>query len=245
MQKTPATGTPQAAPQAAPIAAPLTVEALQAREFVLQAKVNELVAQRAILTQQMATGSPALRVTSEVQRLQIDLDLASNKAELDAVRAELAVRKGQPQAPPQTFIAVPPPLPRTFIDRIDPDALTAAFIVTVLAVLMPLSIGISRRLWRRGGTPSKSVEDKIAPRLDHLEHAVDAIAIEVERISESQRFMAKVLAERPVSAAPAPADSASAAPLAEGTPFLALGAGPMEPIHAPERQAVRASVTPH
>ena len=31
------------------------------------------------------------------------------------------------------------------------------------------------------------------------------------------------------------AEAASAAPLAEGAPFLALGAGPMEPIHAPER----------
>ena len=33
-------------------------------------------------------------------------------------------------------------------------------------------------------------------RLERLEHAVDAIAIEMERIGESQRFLTKVLAER-------------------------------------------------
>jgi len=33
-------------------------------------------------------------------------------------------------------------------------------------------------------------------RLRHLEQAVDAIAIEIERISEGQRFTTKLLAER-------------------------------------------------
>ena len=33
-------------------------------------------------------------------------------------------------------------------------------------------------------------------RLRHLEQAVDAIALEVERISEAQRFTTKVLTER-------------------------------------------------
>jgi len=34
-------------------------------------------------------------------------------------------------------------------------------------------------------------------RLAHIEMAIDAIAVEVERISESQRFTAKIMAERP------------------------------------------------
>ena len=40
--------------------------------------------------------------------------------------------------------------------------------------------------------PSSQVED----RLDRIEQAVDAIAIEVERMSESQRFTARLVAER-------------------------------------------------
>ena len=41
-------------------------------------------------------------------------------------------------------------------------------------------------------------------RLQRIEQAVDAIAIEVERMSESQRFVTKVLAERlPPASGPA------------------------------------------
>ena len=40
--------------------------------------------------------------------------------------------------------------------------------------------------------PSTRVED----RLDRIEQAVDAIAIEVERMSESQRFTTRLLTER-------------------------------------------------
>ena len=36
-------------------------------------------------------------------------------------------------------------------------------------------------------------------RLERMEQAVDTIAIEVERVSEGQRFVTKVLAGRPVS----------------------------------------------
>ncbi len=223
----------------------MTIDALQTREFVLQAKVNELTAQRAVLTQQMQTGSPALRMSAEVQRLQLDLDLASNKAELATVQGALAARKAERPAP-VTHIEVPALPPRGLLDRIDPDALTVAFIVTVLAVLMPLSIGISRRLWRRTVAPSAPpFDDKIAPRLDRLEQAVDAIAIEMERVSESQRFVAKVLAERPAPSPASAPDARDAASSGEAKPFLALGAGPMEPVHAPERQSMRVSVTPH
>jgi tetrahydromethanopterin S-methyltransferase subunit G len=38
--------------------------------------------------------------------------------------------------------------------------------------------------------------DEIAERLEHIEHAIDAMAIETERISEAQRFTTKLLSER-------------------------------------------------
>jgi hypothetical protein len=42
----------------------------------------------------------------------------------------------------------------------------------------------------------------VADRLERLSAAVDAIAIEVERISEAQRFAARLLAERPSTPPP-------------------------------------------
>jgi hypothetical protein len=49
---------------------------------------------------------------------------------------------------------------------------------------------------------------------------MDAIAIEIERISEGQRFVTKILTDRPASSS-------------------------VEPIRAPERQSLRPSITPH
>lgn len=56
-----------------------------------------------------------------------------------------------------------------------------------------------RSRWLRARNALDALRDA-PPRVDlpgeSLQHAVDAIAIEVERVSESQRFMAKLLAQR-------------------------------------------------
>ncbi len=37
---------------------------------------------------------------------------------------------------------------------------------------------------------------EVSDRLDRIEHAIDAMAVEVERISEGQRFTTRLLSER-------------------------------------------------
>jgi hypothetical protein len=53
----------------------------------------------------------------------------------------------------------------------------------------------SRERGLRSTLTAKSPRDAGA-EIQHLLHAVDAIAVEVERISEAQRFTAQVLAEK-------------------------------------------------
>ena len=65
---------------------------------------------------------------------------------------------------------------------------TMAFII----VGLPLARAFARRMDRRGEPASAS---QIAPRLDRIEQAVEAIAIEVERVSEGQRYTTKSIAE--------------------------------------------------
>jgi hypothetical protein len=71
-------------------------------------------------------------------------------------------------------------------------------------------IVITALKWRKSpALPSKEVEMRlsdIVERLSRIENSFEATAIEVERISEAQRFTAKVLAERSVPAAPAIVD---------------------------------------
>jgi hypothetical protein len=80
----------------------------------------------------------------------------------------------------------------------DPDAITFAVVCTtiVAAVGCLVAIGVSARLllMRAQRNPAKpKIEDD---RMKRLEEAIDAIAIEVERISEAQRFQTKLLAQR-------------------------------------------------
>jgi hypothetical protein len=69
-----------------------------------------------------------------------------------------------------------------------------AMIVT-LALGIPLVRAYTKRMERRG-TSQASLPGDVAVRLERIEHAVDAVALEVERIAEGQRFTTKLLAER-------------------------------------------------
>lgn len=57
-----------------------------------------------------------------------------------------------------------------------------------------VSVPSRRRLDRRSVTPALGPE--VAAQIGRIEQAVDTMAIEVERISEAQRYIAKLQAER-------------------------------------------------
>ena len=80
------------------------------------------------------------------------------------------------------------------------DVLAFAQVMTVIIMSTGafVAIGLGARvLWRAGSrVKSKAVAPVDDQRLDRLEAAVDAIAIEVERISESQRFTVSLLSDR-------------------------------------------------
>jgi hypothetical protein len=72
------------------------------------------------------------------------------------------------------------------------------FFVTVAVIIVGLPI--ARALGRRIGNPPPPKplpSEDLAPKLRQLQESVDAMAIELERISENQRFTTKLLAERP------------------------------------------------
>ena len=67
-----------------------------------------------------------------------------------------------------------------------------ASIHAALAVL--LAVGAQRLMARRASLGAEAAIGE--SREDRLEQAIDAIALELERVGEGQRFVAKVLAER-------------------------------------------------
>jgi len=71
----------------------------------------------------------------------------------------------------------------------------AAGIFTML-LLFPLALLYARRRWRRGAAKRSGQTPAASPdRFDRLEQGIEAIAIEVERVSEGQRFVTKLLSE--------------------------------------------------
>jgi hypothetical protein len=82
-----------------------------------------------------------------------------------------------------------------------------AIIVSSIAVLVAIVVG-ARYVWKRttGTTlPAPRVDND---RLQRIEEAVDTIAVEIERMSEAQRFTAKLLLERGTDGAQAQAAQA-------------------------------------
>jgi type II secretory pathway pseudopilin PulG len=71
-----------------------------------------------------------------------------------------------------------------------------------IAVGLPLARAWARRMDRQSSAPAPFPSD-VTDRLERIEHAVESIAIEVERVSEGQRFTTKLLTERPEGAAAA------------------------------------------
>jgi hypothetical protein len=77
----------------------------------------------------------------------------------------------------------------------DPDA---PLIVAVFGMIAVTILGVAK-MWLQRGTPADPAHKRlraIEERLTRIEQAVDAIAIEAERISEGQRFATRLLTER-------------------------------------------------
>ena len=69
-----------------------------------------------------------------------------------------------------------------------------AFIVAiVIAIGLPLARAYARKMDAESRNPRLPPE--VTDRLERMEHALDSIAIEVERITEGQRFTTKLLSE--------------------------------------------------
>jgi hypothetical protein len=73
------------------------------------------------------------------------------------------------------------------------------FFIAAASVLAPLARAWARRIEHRG---TKPIPGEVTERLERMEQAIDSIAIEVERISEGQRFTTKLLADATSSGAP-------------------------------------------
>jgi hypothetical protein len=146
----------------------------------------------------------AIDAAQDAQRQARDAQLQQRDAQLQQRDAAIAARDAAraaggplPPLPPEP----PYPIggttgqPAGWGDNgIPPQAVDMAIgffvMCAVIAIGWPLARAFGRRIERRSEKPV--INPAMAEQLQRIEQAVDAMSIEIERISESQRFMARL-----------------------------------------------------
>ncbi|MGQ0647343.1 MAG: hypothetical protein ACT4P7_07205 [Gemmatimonadaceae bacterium] len=181
---------PPPAPSAQIVVPPMTrreIQQLQERRSELSSQLSSAEGRRERLAEELAKApDAALRAGIEEriklldQRiLQIETDIASTGRIL-AMNPRVATTSGT--SAPSGF-------------DLRPQVVVPLAGMFSLFVLAPLAFAMARRIWR-GSPPAVIHRDPESDsRLERIEQAVDAIAIEIERISEAQRFQNKLLGE--------------------------------------------------
>jgi hypothetical protein len=209
----------------------LDVATLQSQVRELQIELTGLQAQWDGLYSQlnaMLKNNPA-RPGVQQQWADVGVRIAQVKGEIAYREARIAQKQGLPMGTTTT--------PRgSFMRSIDPDIAVPMSALLLVVLGLPVSIAWAKRIMRGKPQVATPLPPDFNSRLENIERAIDTVAIEVERISEGQRFVTKILAQRPMDAG---AGESSAEPPFVAPAPKALGAGPMEPITVPQRERVR------
>lgn len=163
------------------------VQLLQNRRSELSRQLSSATGRRTEVVREMGrnvNGREGLQARLNVldeRIVQLERDIAQNGQLLASAPSNLVEE------------TTPPPMLGGGSGRsIDVTGISMVFIV---AVLFPLAITWSRRIWRRPIAVAPALSSESLSRLARIETAVESIAVEVERISEGQRFVTKLMNE--------------------------------------------------
>jgi peptidoglycan hydrolase CwlO-like protein len=164
---------------------------LQSVQSSLDAQLQAEIAQRSSLEGQLNRAQSRADHAQLVNKIdQANSRIDQLRARIEQLRARMNGGEGG-----ATYVGVAPP-PTIFDNSGVPQNMVIA-IVGIIFIGFPLAIAFARLLWRRGSAPraAAAIAADSTRRFDQLEQSVDAIAIEIERISENQRYLTKVLSE--------------------------------------------------
>jgi len=178
--------------QAYTVTAPTTardMQALKARREELSNQLQSVDSRRSKLMSQLkSTGDPVAvkglesrLALLDARQLQLEADIQQTGQQLSSAAAGLITSTSD--------------APR--FAGFSQNQVMALSVLSIIFIFFPIAAGISKAFWRRSNKPAIPPQalTETAQRLERLESSVDAIAIEVERISEGQRFVTKLLAE--------------------------------------------------
>ena len=186
------------------------VQALRIRIRDLQSQLQDAASRRSNISGQLRSADPSARPGIEARMGELDSRIL--RIEKDITEATKLLTSA-----PTAAIIQDRGWPADFPRQISRE-LVPIFAILSVFVFAPFAITLSRLIWKRASAApvhAAALDGATQQRLEQLQQSVDTIAIEVERISEGQRFVTRLLSERPP-----------------------LGAGAAEPIRAPQKSAV-------
>lgn len=204
-----ATTTP--APAAQLTGVPTTVQelwGLRERQSELGSQLSSVASRRRSLVQQLEEADDPVVVAGLQQRI------AALDGRIIQLESDLAEAGRQLTGTPASLLGTAESRPSSGTDEAEVLTIVGGTIIMVVAAV--LVVRFARRI-RKGRQPARPALADSAERLERMEQALDAVAIEVERISEGQRFVTRLLSE------------------GSRMPSLASGKREPEPARTPER----------
>jgi hypothetical protein len=186
-------------------------QAAKAARHELESQLDNLKSERFSIAQRLRSREPGGPTGADAKGLENRLvQIDARIAAMDKQIADQDAAVAKAAAIPGAVTEVPPP------ERSGPpDEVYFLAGMFMVVVLLPISIAWARRIWRRGAAVVTALPQEIYDRFTRLEQSLDSIAVEVERVGESQRFLTRMQSEQQARA---------------------LGAGPAERIDAEQRE---------
>lgn len=163
-------------------------EGFRAQRRELSNQLDELESTRRQITSQLQELDEGSTDRKPLENRLTDVD-ARIKA-VDQMLAGNAAQLAQAAAIPGAVVEQPPPLPQG-----PPQEVYVLSGIFLFVAIFPLSIAFARRIWRRSAAAVTSLPRDITDRLQRMEQAIEATAVEVERIGEGQRFITRLFSE--------------------------------------------------
>ncbi len=165
--------------------------------------VAELRGRREELSNQLTSAAGRRRRLAEELRSQpegpartgIEGQLAVLDTRLAQLETDIAATGRQLSAAPQGLLS------SEGVSRDIPENVAMISGVFTVFVLFPIAVAYARRLWKGAGKGAgkgqmqASLPAESAERLIRLEQGMEAIAIEIERVAEGQRFVTRLLSD--------------------------------------------------
>lgn len=161
-------------------------EAARNQRAELREQLEQLEDQRQELARQLRTPGVEGADQKGLEARIAGIDQRITDVEKQIAAADANVSKTA--AVPGSIVAPPPRPPETG----PPEEFWVLSGIFLFVVGLPLTIAYARRIWRKSVGTVSALPQEIYDRFNRIDQAIDAVAIEVERVGEGQRYLTRV-----------------------------------------------------